>query len=60
MVLLRFAVDANGRPTSVRIARSSGFPRLDRAAVEAGWRCRVRDAVPGSHLDAPMRFSLSD
>lgn len=60
VVTLRLIVDGNGRPTSVTVGRSSGFPRLDRAAVEAGWRCRVRDAAPGSHLDAPVRFSLTD
>lgn len=60
VVVLRLVVDANGRPTSVTVARSSGFPRLDRAAIEAGWRCRVRDAAPGSRLDAPVRFNLSD
>jgi protein TonB len=59
-VILRLVVDGNGRPTAVSIAKSSGFPRLDRAAVEAGWRCRVRDAAAGSHLDAPVRFNLAD
>ena len=60
VVILRLVVDASGRPTSVTVGRSSGFPRLDRAAIEAGWRCRVRDAAPGSRLDAPVRFNLSD
>lgn len=59
VVMLRLIVDGNGRPTSVTVARSSGFPRLDRAAVEAGWRCRVRDAAPGARLEAPVRFSLT-
>ena len=60
VVILRLVVDGNGRPTSVTVGRSSGYPRLDRAAVEAGWRVRVRDAAPGSRLDAPVRFNLSD
>ena len=60
VVILRLVVDGGGRPTSVTVGRSSGYPRLDRAAIEAGWRCRVRDAAPGSHLDAPVRFNLSD
>jgi len=60
VVILRLTVDANGRPTAVSVAKSSGFPRLDRAAVEAGWRCRVRDAAAGSHLEAPVRFNLGD
>ena len=60
VVMLRLVVDGNGRPTSVTVGRSSGYPRLDRAAVEAGWRSRVRDAAPGSHLEAPVRFNLTD
>ena len=60
VVLLRIVVDGNGRPASVTVGKSSGHPRLDRAAVEAGWRCRVRDAAAGSHLDAPVRFNLAD
>ena len=60
VVILRLTVDGSGRPTAVSVAKSSGHPRLDRAAIEAGWRCRVRDAAPGSHLDAPMRFNLRD
>ena len=59
-VMLRLVVDGSGRPTAVSVARSSGHLRLDRAAVEAGWRCRVRDASAGSQLDAPVRFNLSD
>ncbi len=59
-VILRLVVDGSGRPTGVSVVKSSGFPRLDRAAIQAGWRCRVRDAAPGSHLDAPVRFNLGD
>jgi len=60
VVILRLTVNGNGRPTAVSVAKSSGFPRLDRAAVEAGRRCRVRDAAAGSHLEAPVRFNLGD
>ncbi len=60
IVMLRLTVDGSGRPTAVSIAKSSGYPRLDRAATGAGRRCRVRDAAPGSHLDAPVRFNLRD
>ena len=59
VVILRLIVDGNGRPSGVSVLKSSGYPRLDRAAVEAGWRCRVRDATAGSHLDAPVRFNLA-
>ena len=34
-VRLKVLVDTNGRPSNVAVAQSSGFPRLDEAAVEA-------------------------
>ena len=59
-VLLRITVNANGRPTAVSVTTSSGFSRLDRAAVEGGWRCRVSNAFDGAQFEAPLRFSLQD
>lgn len=58
MVVLRITVNANGRPIEVRIVASSGFSRLDRAAVEGGWRCRIRNAHAGDQFDAPLRFKI--
>ncbi len=60
VVLLRITVNANGRPSAVSVATSSGFPRLDRAAVEGGWRCKVSNAFEGAQFEAPLRFSLQD
>jgi protein TonB len=60
VVLLRITVNAGGRPTAVNVATSSGFSRLDRAAVEGGWRCRVSNAFEGAQFEAPLRFSLQD
>jgi len=60
VVLLRITVNANGRPSAVSVAGSSGFPRLDRAAVEGGWRCKVSNAFEGAQFEAPLRFSLQD
>lgn len=57
-VILRITVNAAGRPTAVTVARSSGFQRLDRAAVEGGWRCRISNGIDGAHFEAPMRFEL--
>ena len=57
-VTLRITVDSCGRPSDVAVFVSSGFPRLDRAAVEGGWRCRIRNAESGAQFDAPMRFDL--
>jgi protein TonB len=60
VVLLRITVNANGRPSAVTVAGSSGFPRLDKAAVEGGWRCKVSNAFEGAQFEAPLRFSLQD
>ena len=60
VVLLRITVNAGGRPTAVSVANSSGFPRLDRAAVEGGWRCRVSNAFEGAQFKAPLRFRLQE
>jgi protein TonB len=57
-VVLRITVDARGRPTNVSIIKGSGFPRLDRAAIEGAWRCRIRNARAGMILDVPLRFDL--
>ena len=58
IVTLRITVDSRGRPSNVIVLVSSRFPRLDRAAVEGGWRCRIRNAESGAQFDAPMRFDL--
>jgi protein TonB len=60
IVVLRITVNANGRPTAVQVAASSGFARLDRAAVEGGWRCRISNATEGAQFEAPLRFSLKE
>ena len=60
VVVLRITVNAGGRPVAVRVGVSSGFSRLDRAAVEGGWRCRVSNAFEGAQFEAPLRFSLKD
>jgi len=57
-VVLRITVNASGRPIDVRVVASSGFSRLDRAAVEGGWRCRIRNALAGDQFDVPVRFKI--
>jgi len=62
-VILRVMVEASGRPGSVSLARSSGFPRLDRAALEAVRRWRFKPATRDGQafaatVDVPVRFSL--
>lgn len=62
-VLLRVVVSADGQPTSVEVARSSGFGRLDRAAVAAVKRWRFTPARRGSEAMAgtvlvPINFQI--
>jgi protein TonB len=62
-VVLRVFVEPSGRPGSVTLARSSGYPRLDRAALEAvrRWRFKpvMRDGQAfGTTVDVPVRFTL--
>ena len=59
-VILRITVDSRGRPTNVAIIKGSGFPRLDRAAIEGAWRCRIRNAKAGATLDVPLRFDFEE
>lgn len=54
-VLLRVTVDENGRPESVKVATSSGFERLDRAAVDAVRRWKF---VPARQGDRPVKAAV--
>lgn len=61
-VLLVAGVDATGRVTSVSIRRSSGFPRLDRAAQEAFRSYKLKPAMRNgqpmaSKVEKSFRFS---
>ena len=63
VVLLSVEVNAQGRPASVRVRRSSGFPRLDEAALRAvrGWRfspARIGGIAISSEVQVPVRFQL--
>lgn len=64
-VLLAVQVDADGAPRQVRIARSSGYPRLDAAALAAVEKWRFVPARQGEHsvaasVNVPMHFRLDD
>jgi protein TonB len=65
VVRLKVLVDERGRPHDVVVLNSSGFPRLDQAAVEAVHRWRFEPASDGTHtLSAwsavSIRFRLQD
>ncbi|WP_158253655.1 energy transducer TonB [Chromobacterium alticapitis] len=63
VVWLNVRVDANGRALSVELARSSGFRRLDQAALDTVSRWRFEPARRGgaavaSRLSLPVRFAV--
>ena len=62
-VLLKVQVSAEGRPLSVAVKKSSGFERLDEAAVKAAanWRfvpAKQGNAAVVSGVEVPIQFSL--
>ncbi len=63
-VLLRVRVSAEGLPTQVEVAQSSGFPRLDAAAREAvlGWKfvpARQGERAIVASVNVPIAFKLN-
>jgi protein TonB len=65
VVELNVLVGADGRPAEVGVSRSSGFPMLDTAAVQAVRRWIFEPARAGglpvsSRVEVPVRFSLAD
>ena len=64
LVLLRVLVTAQGRAADVQVQRSSGFARLDEAALKAvrGWEfnpARVGLTPIACAVEVPVRFGLS-
>jgi periplasmic protein TonB len=65
VVLLNVAVDVAGTPTTISLNHSSGYPLLDRAALDAVRRWTFEPARSGgvamfSLVVVPVRFSLED
>jgi protein TonB len=61
--MLRVMVEANGTPSKVDIEKSSGFPRLDEAALDAVRKWKFVPARRGNEVVAesvmvPLSFSL--
>lgn len=59
-VVLRLAIDAEGRVTLVELAESSGFRRLDQAAMSAAptWRFSVPSSGPPESFEHTVHFRL--
>jgi protein TonB len=65
VVFLDVVVQTDGAPSSVTLNRSSGYPLLDRAALDAvrGWSfepARAAGVPVASTVVVPVRFSLSE
>ena len=63
VVVLEILVDKSGRPTSVEIAQSSGFPLLDQSALWTVRRWKFDPAHVGfipthARIRVPIRFTL--
>jgi periplasmic protein TonB len=64
-VRLKVLVDTKGRPSTVEVAQSSGFPRLDQAAMDAVRKWRFVAATNGSNAitawtQVAVTFRLTD
>jgi protein TonB len=64
-VRLRVLVDEQGRPRDIEVARSSGYPRLDQAAINAMRATRFKPhleaGVPQSRwVLTPLTFNLEE
>jgi protein TonB len=63
-VVMKVLVSVEGRPDSVEVISSSGFERLDKAAVAAVKQWRFEPARKGgkalsAYVNVPLSFSLT-
>lgn len=59
-VVVRTHIDADGSVRSARIAQSSGYDVLDRAALRGIHEWRFPKTPAGADLEIPVRFTLDD
>jgi periplasmic protein TonB len=59
-VLVKLIVAANGRVVDARVERSSGFPRLDQAALQAvrNWQFSSAGGNERASVSVPIKFEL--
>lgn len=65
IVILTADVDRMGNPEQINIKKSSGFSRLDQAAIKAVWKwkfspAKIGDLPVNSTVEIPVRFLLKD
>jgi TonB family protein len=59
-VMVRVLVSREGQPLAVTLARTSGFPSLDAAALEAAkqWKYSAGTDDAGKAIEAPIQFNV--
>jgi TonB family protein len=59
-VMVRVVVSKQGAPIEVTLARTSGFPALDAAALEAvkTWQYAAATDAAGNTIEAPIQFNV--
>jgi len=62
--IVRLTIDSKGKIVAVSVGRSSGFPELDGAAVNAAWTWEFRPGwlhgvATGGVIEVPVVFALS-
>jgi TonB family protein len=61
-VLLRVRTTPEGRPTVVEVKQSSGYVRLDRAAVDTVWKWQFKPTPDDGSVvwrEVPIRFFIT-
>ena len=62
--IVRLVINSEGQIVAVSVGKSSGFPELDQAAVDAAWHWTfrpgwLRGAAVGGVVEVPVGFALS-
>ena len=61
-VLLRVRTTPQGRPAAVEVKESSGYPRLDRSAVDTVWKWQFKPTPDDGSVvwrEVPIRFGIA-
>ncbi len=63
--MVRVIINAQGQVTNAEVIKSSGFPRLDKAAIESAYKMRCAARTEGgrpveSTANKPFSFTLNN
>lgn len=62
MVMLRVRTTPAGKPAAIEVQKSSGYPRLDRSAVETVWKWQFKPTPDDGTVvwrEVPIRFFIT-